>query len=776
MTWLFSGDSSYHDPDDMITWNYTEDRTFTGQWCENCVQPSHGSCELGTDFTGSCAYTCSCDLGYRLVGECNAHAVCEPDNTLVIHYESNNGLNQTYNQSVTYGQPFVTEGGTRFTKVNNIMTQWKVKDDVTTTTFPAGIAGLSGDYVYDDTTDTTLEAQWEQCTCNADGCDTYATDENKCACSATCPTGYTYGGCECNGTNCAPICTLGGSNANYVCGTGIGTGYSTYVNYGDTHTILTNAFVGCYRDNSTFAGWAFNGDNTIYFDNVGATVTWNYTAPKEFEAKWCDNCSVVEHGTNQLTIPEPGLCSCVLTCDTGYHVNSSTHTCEPNVYPNGITYKPNGGTPNQNYTQPVTYDAAFTTLDWSAEHYRKPRHIMTQWAVESGGAGTFNSGYAKLGWEYPYYKTDGATVLAADWTECAADRISLNNQCQQCQCTENEGVTSCTTSATNNDTCSCTGECAAGYEKGGCNCDGITCTQSCSKCAYDQVSVNGHCTDCECSKDNNGAGIISGCGFVSNNGNICNWDPTTCELGYGYPDLTCTETDHNNNCTASCTICEAGYYGPNGRECLPCPDGYTSLPGATSIKECFISGCPEGQHIEHGNCVADERACSIPNATSAARIWNPAIGTYGPCTVIECDVANGYHESGNACVRDTCTVAHGSAESEQVGPSSWECFVTKCDPGYEPSSDSKSCVECANRYVDGDLAVSSYVSECEIAACMYQGQKYALEEQFGEKVCVPICTMDRFTREDPNNPTGTIQWDERTKKCIRTCKPGYKMW
>ena len=123
----------------------------------------------------------------------------------------------------------------------------------------------------------------------------------------------------------------------------------------------------------------------------------------------------------------------------------------------------------------------------------------------------------------------------------------------------------------------------------------------------------------------------------------------------------------------------------------------------------------------------------------------------------------------NTCVLNTCSISHGHGEYDSGSDT---CYVTKCDPGYYESGN--ACVECENKIVDGDVAVSSYVSECEIAACMYQGQKYALDTKNNE--CVPICTADRFTLEDPDNPTGTIQWDERTKKCIRTCNPGYKMW
>lgn len=728
---------------------------------ENC---QCNECPANTYQSGN---TCvPCQNGYTSPAGSSSADACVPG-AHTIHYLSNNGMNQTYDQSVTYGQSFMTEGGTRFTYTNHIMTRWNVESGASST-FTNGTATLSGNYVYNDTADTTLSAQWEQCTCDADNCTTYATNSNTCACNATCPTGYTYGGCECDGTVCEPICTLGGSNAVYKCGTGIGTGYSTYVNYGDPHTILTNAFVGCYRDNSTFAGWAFNGDNNIYFDNVGATVTWDYTTDKEFEARWCSNCPVVEHGTNLLTIPEPGLCRCDLTCNTGYHVENGT--CEPNVYPNenGITYKPNGGTPNRNYTQSVIYDAPFTTL---GVVYSKARHILNRWDVESGGAGTFNGGYADLGREY-IYKTDGATVLAADWNECATDEISLNNTCRQCGCATGTGAASCGTLSTDDDTCTWGPvSCQTGYVTPVLDClnDTTNCTASCTPCGTTQVEVNGTCTDCVCNVEGDVNGIISGCVFVSNNGNTCNWNPTTCRLGYGNPNLTCDDSGYNNNCTASCTICPAGTYGDNGVECKPCPEGKTSLAGATSISECFIdpNSCAPDEHIEHGECVSNTRACSIPDATSAVRIWNPAIGTYGPCTVEVDGCKPGYHVSGNVCVKDTeaCTVEHGHGERDWNGTSWGACGDVVCDPGYEPNSDYTACVECSNRRVNGDIAVSGYIYECEIAACMYQGQKYALQN--GE--CVPIC-------ENASDETGTKVWDERTKKCIRTCNPGYKMW
>ena len=80
----------------------------------------------------------------------------------------------------------------------------------------------------------------------------------------------------------------------------------------------------------------------------------------------------------------------------------------------------------------------------------------------------------------------------------------------------------------------------------------------------------------------------------------------------------------------------------------------------------------------------------------------------------------------------------------------------------------KQCGQCKNKFsVLGEIAASSYVSECEIASCMYQGEKYNLENN----ECHPICDINGYEDE-----TGTMKWDSSRKKCIRTCKEGYTSW
>ena len=64
---------------------------------------------------------------------------------------------------------------------------------------------------------------------------------------------------------------------------------------------------------------------------------------------------------------------------------------------------------------------------------------------------------------------------------------------------------------------------------------------------------------------------------------------------------------------------------------------------------------------------------------------------------------------------------------------------------------------------NGELAVSSYVQGCEIAACMYQGELYTLENN----ECRLIC--DTYSDE-----TGSRRWNGN--KCEFDCKPGYTSW
>ena len=185
----------------------------------------------------------------------------------------------------------------------------------------------------------------------------------------------------------------------------------------------------------------------------------------------------------------------------------------------------------------------------------------------------------------------------------------------------------------------------------------------------------------------------------------------------------------------------------------------------------MVTECTDGFYPYMQECVPENITCDAPNADMAYKHWNVENRAYGPCIISECK--SGFHVSANTCVPNTqsCVLEHGIGEQtwdliqEQWG----KCIATECMPGY--TTDSRltndmldgQCGRCSNMFVDNDLAVSSYISECEIASCMYQGEKYTLENN----ECILIC--DEYSDE-----TGSRYWNG--KKCVHDCADGYTIW
>ena len=208
--------------------------------------------------------------------------------------------------------------------------------------------------------------------------------------------------------------------------------------------------------------------------------------------------------------------------------------------------------------------------------------------------------------------------------------------------------------------------------------------------------------------------------------------------------------------------------------CKPCARDANALTYAPT-GNCIVASCTNGYHPDGYICADDVVSCtaSIPNAASAYSEWKPSAKSYGICTVETC--VTGYHKESNACVlnEQTCDVPHG------VGTQEWNptlntwgaCVVTSCDAGYTNDDNPNQCTDCPNKYKEGgDLAVSSYVRGCEIASCMYQGEKYVLEG--GD--CLPICTGTAANPTIDPDGKGMKYWDSTNNRCVRTCLlPGY---
>ncbi len=208
-------------------------------------------------------------------------------------------------------------------------------------------------------------------------------------------------------------------------------------------------------------------------------------------------------------------------------------------------------------------------------------------------------------------------------------------------------------------------------------------------------------------------------------------------------------------------------------DCIACayePRALTYLPDTN----CMVDLCEPGYHAEGRYCIYNVRECEAPHATDARREWNKRLNGYGSCIIHECE--DGYHIESNACVQDmmACEIENGTGiKTWDADNNAWgECSAAACAPGYtdDPSltdEKDKRCGRCKNAFdEDNEIAASSYVRECEIASCMYQGEKYALEDN----QCVLICEDGR------DDETGTMHWNASRGKCERTCKAGFTMW
>ena len=191
---------------------------------------------------------------------------------------------------------------------------------------------------------------------------------------------------------------------------------------------------------------------------------------------------------------------------------------------------------------------------------------------------------------------------------------------------------------------------------------------------------------------------------------------------------------------------------------------------------CIVESCTIGYHPNVDQCEPDVHECTenAPNATYAEEKWDASRGVFGVCVIKSCD--EGYHLSSNTCVANerVCDIENGvGLQTWNTVSKSWnECVATSCVPGYtndphEKNNASQQCSECRNKFSTlGEVAASSYVTGCEIASCMYQGEKYNLDNN----ECVPICATSY------SDETGSLRWNDRTKKCERNCNPGYISW
>jgi len=253
--------------------------------------------------------------------------------------------------------------------------------------------------------------------------------------------------------------------------------------------------------------------------------------------------------------------------------------------------------------------------------------------------------------------------------------------------------------------------------------------------------------------------------------------PATCQYEFGESvtgnpcDLSCSADDIAHDCYCIEKSCNPDYELINGR-CFECNRDYAL--GYADSGNCIVTACVTGYHPDGQQCSPDIVECSAPNAVYAERRWDTDLGAFSECVIMECE--SGYHVEANACQPDlgTCELPHGIGEREwDADLSVWgPCIPTECDPGYTTDSSQSNaltsanqCGECKNAYGPyGERVVSSYVRECEIATCMYQGEIFAL---MGDR-CELICQGE--------DETGRRVWNKTTNKCDHYCEDGYTRW
>ena len=478
------------------------------------------------------------------------------------------------------------------------------------------------------------------------------------------------------------------------------------------------------------------------------------------------------------TVSYPGTCTYTASCPAGYSPvgdNTATPSCSAGTFT--ITFLPNGGTiAGGNHTKTCTTGMSCILNDTELNNYVRTGYAFGGWSETTTGTAAYQNGGNVTG------KTTNFNLYAV-WDKCAAGYTWNGTACSACPrgtwkaagTTASGTATTCTACGTGQmtDTTGSTSAAACKACPAGsfCGADGIPVSCSTATGSSHTLSAAGASTINACYAICSSLGLSDGSIAIPDSPSV--FYPTNCE----YTD--CTSNVGRPGIIVGGTTCEE-------TSCLP---GFESIMGLctacnrpgvlsyTADEGCEIESCVAGYHVTFDKlyCEQDIIACTSMYADDAIRTWDHAKKAYGPCIIQTCEP--GYHVSSNACVlnEQTCTVENGIGTQEwDVVRARWgECEVTFCSPGFtsDPSQTNeraKSCGQCKNRYsVLGEVAVSSYSSECNIAACMYQGEMYNLEAN----ECTPICNVSGYEDE-----TGTMQWNSVSKKCVRQCKDGFTAW
>ncbi|HOY47630.1 MAG TPA: InlB B-repeat-containing protein, partial [Alphaproteobacteria bacterium] len=543
-----------------------------------------------------------------------------------------------------------------------------------------------------------------------------------------------------------------------------------YVYYGDVSTVSTcDTANGYHIINKILAS-----DHDSMYDCYQSCFTEDITPPT---------------GATKIPANEseyyPNYCVYIASCPAGYDpiasgdfYDDSGYTTDPYCNANlmNITFDANGGTITDGgttYEKTCLIGSSCVLNDTTLGRFQKTGYVFGGWSKTQSGSAVYQNN-SDIGSS----ETSDLTLFAV-WNQCAAGYVWNGSSCSACPVGSwKSGITAASGSAM-----TCTA-CAAGTTTAGIASTSSTACTSCpmgSFCSADGSSMT------SCSTLGDGSWTLSETGAQTSN--QCYKNCPSYSVVYGTAMTDTGNAFYPNDCQYYC-ISETGNRGEvQAGKCVEksCKNTFEMIGGvcqscnrenAISYKttgNCEIDSCASGYHPNGQSCEENIIECDAPNADESKKTWNSSKGSFSTCKIITCSY--GYHLSSNACVADeqTCAIENG------LGTKTWDdsknvwgpCNVTSCNPGYtseysETNEHTKPCGTCKNKYsILGEVAVSSYSRECEIASCMYQGELYNLENN----ECVPICDVAGY-----EDDTGTMKWNSSTKKCERQCKDGYTSW
>ena len=126
--------TTYPNNGDIKNKSSGEDITFYAQWCQNCTDPSNGTCSTSIGSGGTCVYSTTCSTGYTAANGNTVSPSCNGNSYTIKYGGNSNTGGSTSDTNCTYGTN-CTIASNGFTRTGYHFTGWK---DSNGTSYSAG--------------------------------------------------------------------------------------------------------------------------------------------------------------------------------------------------------------------------------------------------------------------------------------------------------------------------------------------------------------------------------------------------------------------------------------------------------------------------------------------------------------------------------------------------------------------------------------------------------------------------------------------------------------